>query len=88
MIGLPTETTTDLDELVELIRDIHGDLLAVGKARGRLTEITLSVNSFVPKPWTPFQYTSFGGLHPAHAGDPDSAGQAILALKGKNQVSS
>ncbi|WP_051309082.1 radical SAM protein [Desulfogranum japonicum] len=83
MIGLPTETADDLDELVELIQNIHGDLLAIGKARGRLTEITLSVNSFVPKPWTAFQYASFGGLEPEVAQDLHAVEKAILALKGK-----
>ncbi|PIE58545.1 MAG: radical SAM protein [Desulfobulbus propionicus] len=83
MIGLPTETLTDLEELVELIHLIREDMLGIGKSRGRLTEISLSVNSFVPKPWTPFQYASYGGLDPGEARGPAAAAKATTALKGK-----
>lgn len=62
MIGLPTETDEDLDEMVSLVHRLREVLLPVGRLRGRMCELTLSVNSFVPKPWTPFQYVSYGGL--------------------------
>jgi radical SAM superfamily enzyme YgiQ (UPF0313 family) len=61
MIGQPTETAED----VEAIPDLAGRLLArlrvldpSGKPFGRLT---LSISSFVPKPWTPFQWAPFAG---------------------------
>jgi radical SAM-linked protein len=54
MIGLPTETQSDLDELVVLVRDI----LAQGKKYGR-KQVNVSVGSFVPKSWTPFQWAPF-----------------------------
>jgi len=61
MIGQPTETTED----VEAIPDLAGRMLErlrvldpSGRPFGRLT---LSVSSFVPKPWTPFQWTAFDG---------------------------
>jgi radical SAM family uncharacterized protein/radical SAM-linked protein len=54
MIGLPTETQSDLDELVVLVRDI----LAQGKKHGR-KQVNVSVGSFVPKSWTPFQWAPF-----------------------------
>ena len=47
MIGLPTETGPDLDELVTLVKDI----LAQGKKHGR-KDVNVSVGSFVPKSWT------------------------------------
>jgi radical SAM superfamily enzyme YgiQ (UPF0313 family) len=56
MIGLPTETQLDLEEMVDLIMKVKGIILAVGRARGRLSTLTLSINCFIPKPWTPFQY--------------------------------
>lgn len=62
MLGLPTETEADLRELVILVREVKEALLAVGRPRGRLADITLSINSFVPKPWTPFQYHPFAPL--------------------------
>jgi radical SAM superfamily enzyme YgiQ (UPF0313 family) len=66
MIGLPTETQQDLDELADLVRKVRDCILPIGRKKGRVCEIVLSVNSFVPKPWTPFQYLSFGGLNEEH----------------------
>lgn len=60
MVGLPTETFEDLQELLNLIDRMKRIIDEIGKPRGRLTEIYLSVNCFVPKPWTPFQYHPFG----------------------------
>ena len=61
MIGQPTETMAD----VEAIPDLAGRMLErlrvldpSGRPFGRLT---LSVSSFVPKPWTPFQWAPFDG---------------------------
>jgi radical SAM superfamily enzyme YgiQ (UPF0313 family) len=56
MIGLPTETQSDLDEMVGLIMKVKKKILSVGRARGRLSTLTLSINCFIPKPWTPFQF--------------------------------
>jgi radical SAM-linked protein len=57
MIGLPTETEADLDELVTLVRNI----LAQGRKYGR-KNVNVSVGSFVPKSWTPFQWSPFDGV--------------------------
>jgi radical SAM family uncharacterized protein/radical SAM-linked protein len=54
MIGLPTETDADLDELVALVEGI----LAQGRKHGR-KNVNVSVGSFVPKSWTPFQWAPF-----------------------------
>ncbi len=83
MIGLPTETEDDLREMVGFVRRLRQQILPAGRRRGRVTEITLSVNSFVPKPWTPFQYVSFGGLDPGTAAGCRDESKAIVALKGK-----
>ncbi len=56
MIGLPSESQSDLDEMVDLIMKVKKKVLAVGRARGRLSTLTLSINCFIPKPWTPFQF--------------------------------
>lgn len=82
MIGLPTESRGDLDELVGLVDRLQARILPVGRARGRLSELTLSINCFVPKPWTPFQYCSFGGLAPEEA-EAARGGEALVALKEK-----
>jgi radical SAM superfamily enzyme YgiQ (UPF0313 family) len=47
---------TDLEEMVSLIMEIRERVVAAARAKGRLGEITLSVNPFVPKPFTPFQW--------------------------------
>jgi radical SAM superfamily enzyme YgiQ (UPF0313 family) len=60
MIGLPTETERDLEEFIQLVRKILLAIKPFGQKRGRLTDIVVSVNSFAPKPWTPFQYHPFG----------------------------
>ena len=57
MIGLPTETRSDLDELVTLVEGI----LAQGRKHGR-KEVNVSVGPFVPKSWTPFQWAPFDGV--------------------------
>lgn len=59
MIGLPTENDGDMEELLALTDKVRQTLLGVGRRRGRLGNITLSVNSFVPKAWTPFQFHPF-----------------------------
>lgn len=62
MIGLPSETDEDLNELADLVFKVRGKIEPVGRRRGRLAEITVSLNSFVPKAWTPFQFCAFAGV--------------------------
>jgi radical SAM superfamily enzyme YgiQ (UPF0313 family) len=80
MIGLPTETKDDLEEFVQLVRKVRERILPIGRAKGRLCELLLSVNSFVPKPWTPFQHLSFGGLTEEEAWREQSEKTALLRL--------
>jgi len=56
IIGLPTETEEDLNELVKLVCTIRERVIERARANKRLGEITLSVNPFIPKPFTPFQW--------------------------------
>lgn len=56
MVGLPTETDADVDAISELAIKAHEVQLEAARAKGRLGTLTLSVNCFVPKPWTPFQW--------------------------------
>jgi len=58
MIGLPTEVDSDLDELVTLVKDI----LAQGRKHGIKPTVHVSVGSFVPKSFTPFQWFAFDGV--------------------------
>lgn len=56
MLGLPTETEADLQELVALIFKIWDRMKQYGRSRGALGTLTVSVNPFVPKPATPLQW--------------------------------
>jgi len=61
LIGLPTEQLTDLEELLALAEKIRQIWRASGRARGALGKVTLSVNPFIPKPFTPLQWA---GMEP------------------------
>lgn len=52
MIGLPEETDEDIDA----VRDLAQKTLQCMQANGHAGTLTLSVNPFVPKPFTPFQW--------------------------------
>lgn len=52
MIGLPTETDEDIEAIVGLAERTQAHMEKVG-CKGRLT---LSINPFIPKPFTPFQW--------------------------------
>lgn len=56
LIGVPTETDEDIEGIINLTRRIKKEVLVLTKEAGRIGTITLSINPFVPKPWTPFQW--------------------------------
>ena len=55
MMGLPTETDEDLVGIANIVRKIKG---IYGKipSRARALRVSVSVSTFIPKPFTPFQY--------------------------------
>jgi radical SAM superfamily enzyme YgiQ (UPF0313 family) len=56
MVGLPTETQEDLDEIFVLVERIKDRMLQSGRKFGRAGKIIPSLNGFVPKPNTPLQW--------------------------------
>ena len=56
LMGLPTETPRDGDEITELVKRIKHRMVKESAARGKIGRIKLSVNCFIPKPFTPFQW--------------------------------
>ena len=57
MIGLPTETQADVDAIVALTRKMYTRFCERGGGRSATVGgLTLSVNAFAPKPWTPLQW--------------------------------
>ena len=57
MLGLPTETDDDLRGITELgQRIVNAYYEMPERQKGRSVNVSISVSSFVPKPFTPFQY--------------------------------
>lgn len=57
MIGLPFETMEDVDGIAELGKKVVDAYFTVPKEkRNKGLSVTLSTSSFVPKPFTPFQW--------------------------------
>jgi radical SAM superfamily enzyme YgiQ (UPF0313 family) len=56
MVGLPFEEHGDVEAIVALTSSIRDRMLEVGRGRGRVGRIHPSVNPFVPKPGTPYQW--------------------------------
>lgn len=52
MIGLPGETEADITAIIEMVHQVR----ALMDTCGNKGELVVSVNSFVPKPWTPYQW--------------------------------
>ncbi len=52
LVGLPTETMQDIHEMVEYIKNLN-------KMSKRKNAVRISINPFIPKPHTPFQWETF-----------------------------
>jgi len=59
MVGLPTETLEDLEEIPRLVKYLEHRVIKDSRGKKHLGQITLSLSSFVPKPFTPFQWAPF-----------------------------
>lgn len=58
MVGLPTETQEDIEGIVDLVARVREQLIDHGRKRGRVGRLIPSVNPFIPKPGTPFQWNA------------------------------
>ncbi len=57
MIGLPTETSEDIAGIAELGQKVVNTFYKCeNRPKGKGVSVTLSTSSFVPKPFTPFQW--------------------------------
>lgn len=56
LIGLPTETTEDIHAIHDLVKVIKHHMIKESRHRGNIGLIKLSVNCFIPKPFTPYQW--------------------------------
>jgi len=58
MIGLPTETMEDVEAIAQMVKEV----LRIGRqARGKKTQVNVSVATFIPKTHTPFQWQPLEG---------------------------
>jgi radical SAM family uncharacterized protein len=62
MIGQPTETPEDVAAIPDLARRMLERLRVLDPSGKPFGKLTLSISSFVPKPWTPFQWAPFDGV--------------------------
>jgi radical SAM superfamily enzyme YgiQ (UPF0313 family) len=62
MVGLPTETQADIDAIIDLCKRIKHRFLVASRRRKRIGTISISLNCFVPKPVTPFQWSAMDDL--------------------------
>ncbi len=55
MLGLPAETTDDIQDLIHLVEKVR----SLGRqVKGRTPQIRINLSTFVPKPHTPFQWVA------------------------------
>jgi len=62
MVGLPGEEKEDVKAIVDLTRKVQHHALLKSPGKKKAERITVSLNSFVPKPATPFQWHPFEDL--------------------------
>jgi radical SAM superfamily enzyme YgiQ (UPF0313 family) len=58
MIGLPFEQDGDIHAIVDLTRKIKAQFLQSSRPKKKIGTLTLSINPFIPKPFTPFQWAA------------------------------
>ncbi len=58
LIGVPTETTADVEAIANMAREMRSILLPYAKKTGRMGRISFTISPMVPKPHTPFQWVA------------------------------
>lgn len=58
ILGLPTETKEDIDEMIELFKKIRYRVVGIKREKDlkHSLDLTCTLSIFVPKPFTPFQW--------------------------------
>jgi radical SAM superfamily enzyme YgiQ (UPF0313 family) len=65
MVGLPGETEDDIDAIIALVGAVQHQVRDAFCGRKKFRRITLSINQFIPKPFTPFQWFPLADTHDA-----------------------
>lgn len=66
MVGLPGEREEDVEAIVGLVEQIRDIMLDHGRRRGRVGRVIPSINPFIPKPGTPFQWCPMASQKELH----------------------
>lgn len=57
MLGLPTETTEDVEGIYELAKKVIDQYYAnPNRKKGKPPSVSISLSTFIPKPFTPFEF--------------------------------
>jgi radical SAM family uncharacterized protein len=56
MVGLPTEKGEDIEAIINVVRKIKHRTVKSSAGKRTFKRITVSINQFIPKPATPFQW--------------------------------
>ncbi|MCL2669160.1 MAG: radical SAM protein, partial [Syntrophaceae bacterium] len=62
MIGLPTERDDDIEAIIRLVRKMVRRPCHASERKRGFRRLTLSINQFIPKPATPFQWHPLEGV--------------------------
>jgi len=62
MIGQPTETAEDIEGIIRVAKTVRHRILKARRDPSSLAELTVGVSSFVPKPWTAFQWCAMADV--------------------------
>jgi len=58
MVGLPTEADEDVEAIGKFVLEARRIFVETSRPLGKIGKISVQVSPFVPKPWTPFQWTA------------------------------
>jgi radical SAM superfamily enzyme YgiQ (UPF0313 family) len=65
MIGLPQEEEKDIDAIIELTKKVQHHIRSQFEGKKKFRRMILSINQFIPKPATPFQWCPLEDIHVA-----------------------
>jgi len=58
MVGLPSETDEDIASIVDFVLKARSVFVSASRPMKKIGRISVQINAFVPKPWTPFQWAA------------------------------
>ncbi len=82
MVGLPGEESTDIDDIVDLVKRVRQSFIHVSKGNRRIGTISVSINTMVPKPHTAYERSAMVTVAEARA----RIKKIARALKGQSNV--